>query len=310
MIARGRPTPPAAPPLRPGLTTREAGAEHHPPPFHSRNHALDPRAGTSKEPHMSNHDNPQGVGEPAFGWPGQNPQADADVDGMAHTRPTSPATGAASAAAARAAYAGADKNTGLDAPDTGEGASVTTDDGSLPEEAVQGDLAGDTAHTGQSTPADQADTAAPQGAASDAERLAAERLADYQRLNAEYVNYKRRVDRDRAEDRTRVTASVVESLLPVLDEIYFARRHGDLTEDSPFAKIAAKLESVLAGHGVTMYGEVGETFDPAVHEALMHTTADLPPGTTDTTVVMVMQPGFRMGDRVVRPARVSVADPA
>ena len=250
---------------------------------------------------MSTHDNPQGVGEPAFGWPGQNPQTDADVDGMAHTRPTSPATGAAAAAAARAAYAGAEKDAGLDTPDTGEGTAVTDDDGSLPEEAVQGDLAGEAA---------TAESATPAGATSDAERLAAERLADYQRLNAEYVNYKRRVDRDRAEDRTRATAAVVESLLPVLDEIYFARQHGDLTQDSPFDKIAAKLESVLAGHGVSMYGEVGETFDPAVHEALMHTTADLPPGTTDTTVVMVMQPGFRMGDRVVRPARVSVADPA
>jgi len=242
---------------------------------------------------MSNHDNPQGVGDAAFGWPGQNPQADADVDGMAHSRPTSPATGAAAAAAARAAYAGADKTSGLDAPvdasadapDTGEGASVAADnDGGLPEEAVQGDLAGD-APQADATSAPQTSASqmsAPQAGASDAERLAAERLADYQRLNAEYINYKRRVDRDRAEDRTRATAGVVESLLPVLDEIYFARQHG----------------------------EVGETFDPAVHEALMHTTADLPPGTSDTTVVMVMQPGYRMGERVVRPARVSVADPA
>ena len=244
---------------------------------------------------MSTHDNPQGVGEPAFGWPGQNPQTDADVDGMAHTRPTSPATGAAAAAAARAAYAGAEKDAGLDTPldagldtpDTGEGTAVTDDDGSLPEEAVQGDLAGEAA---------TAESATPAGATSDAERLAAERLADYQRLNAEYVNYKRRVDRDRAEDRTRATAAVVESLLPVLDEIYFARQHGDLTQDSPFDKIAAKLESVLAGHGVSMYGEVGETFDPAVHEALMHTTADLPPGTTDTTVVTITTGRTRISD--------------
>ncbi|WP_313022802.1 nucleotide exchange factor GrpE [Mobilicoccus sp.] len=267
---------------------------------------------------MSTHDNQKGAGDHAFGWPGQDPQAHADGDGMANTRPTSPATGAASAAAARAAYAGAEKDAAFDGPadvpDTGDGASVgAEDDGSLPDEAVQGDLAGDTSPadrpTGPSVEPPSA-SSVPQAGASDAERLAAERLADYQRLNAEYVNYKRRVDRDRAEDRNRATIGVVESLLPVLDEIHFARQHGELTEDSPFSKIAAKLEGVLAGYGVAMYGEVGETFDPVVHEALMHTTAELPPGTTDTTVVMVMQPGYRIGERVVRPARVSVADPA
>ncbi|GAB47714.1 nucleotide exchange factor GrpE [Mobilicoccus pelagius] len=256
---------------------------------------------------MSTHDSQPDTEDHTAARPGRNPQPDGDADGMAHARPTSPATGAAAAAAARAAYAGVENTAAAEpAPDTGDGASVASgaEDGTLPDAAVQGDL------TDPPTEDHPAQESAPQGGQSDTERLAAERLADYQRLNAEYVNYKRRVDRDRADDRKRATADVVESLLPVLDEIYFARQHGELTEDSPFAKIATKLESILAGHGVTMYGEVGETFDPTVHEALMHTTADLPPGTTDTTVVMVMQPGFRMGDRVVRAARVSVADPA
>ncbi|WP_052466201.1 nucleotide exchange factor GrpE [Mobilicoccus massiliensis] len=254
---------------------------------------------------MSNHE--KKTGDDEFDRPGQDQRHDADVDGMTQSRPTSPATGAAAAAAARAAYEHAPRG----AASTEEPTPVEPD---VPS-------AGDPAHGGQSdddiTPeaflAEAGQITEPtrdtEPRSADAQ-LAAERLADYQRLNAEYVNYKRRVDRDRAEDRNRATQNVVESLLPVLDEIHFARQHGELTEGTPFAKIAAKLEAILAQYGVTMFGEAGETFDPMVHEALMHTTADLPEGTTDTTVVMVMQPGYRMGERVVRPARVSVADPA
>lgn len=139
-------------------------------------------------------------------------------------------------------------------------------------------------------------------------RRADEHLADLQRLQAEYVNYKRRVDRDRAVARDLGVTQVVEALLPVLDDIHLARAHGDL-EGSPFASISDKLETVLSRFGVTRLGEQGETFDPAVHEALMHVEADLEEGTTTTTVVQVLQPGYRMGERVVRPARVSVADP-
>ena len=87
---------------------------------------------------------------------------------------------------------------------------------------------------------------------------------------------------------------------------------GDL-ESGPFAAIADKLESVLARFGLSRFGEPGETFDPTVHEALMHTEAELAEGTTDTTVVQVLQPGYRQstgsGDKVLRAARVAVADP-
>ena len=139
--------------------------------------------------------------------------------------------------------------------------------------------------------------------------LAAERLADLQRLQAEYINYKRRVDRDRAVEKDRAVAGVIESMLPVLDEIHLARQYGDL-EGGPFAKIAAKLEGVLGRYGVQRYGEPGDTFDPMIHEAVMHTQAELAPGTTETTVVQIMQPGYKMGDRVIRAALVAVADPA
>jgi len=141
-----------------------------------------------------------------------------------------------------------------------------------------------------------------------AQSSAAERLSDLQRLQAEFVNYRRRVDRDRDVARDVAVAGVLEALLPVLDEVYLARQHGDL-DSGPFAAIAEKLDTVLTRFGLARYGEPGEAFDPEVHEALMRTEADLAEGTTTTTVVQVLQPGYRAGDRVLRAARVAVADP-
>lgn len=161
------------------------------------------------------------------------------------------------------------------------------------------------------SPADQ--KAAEAAASSDGPHpdtlLAQERLEDLQRLQAEYVNYKRRVDRDRDSHREAGAVEVLESILPVLDEIHLARQHGDL-EGSPFEKIADKLDAVLAKHGLVQFGAVGDAFDPMYHEALMHIQAEVPEGSEGTTVVQVMQPGYRLGDRVLRPARVAVADPA
>ncbi|MGO4600150.1 nucleotide exchange factor GrpE [Terrabacter sp. 2RAF25] len=160
---------------------------------------------------------------------------------------------------------------------------------------------------------------APDGSAASAESegvalaeedtMAATLLADLQRLQAEYVNYKKRVDRDREVIRHSAVGSVVESLLPVLDDIHMARQAGDLS-GGPFAAIADKLEATLGRYGVERLGEAGQEFDPKVHEALMHVEAELPEGATGTTVVQVLQPGYRIGDRLVRAARVSVADPA
>jgi molecular chaperone GrpE len=140
-------------------------------------------------------------------------------------------------------------------------------------------------------------------------QLAVERLNDLQRVQAEYVNYRRRVERDRDVARDLAVGSVLESLLPVLDDIHLARQHGDLDE-GPFAAIVDKLEATLARYGLERFGAVGEPFDPAVHEALMHTEADLGEGVDVTTVTQVLQPGYRQGDRVIRAARVAVADPA
>ena len=139
--------------------------------------------------------------------------------------------------------------------------------------------------------------------------MAATLLADLQRLQAEYVNYKKRVDRDREVIRHTAVGSVVESLLPVLDDIHMARQAGDLA-GGPFAAIADKLEATLGRFGVERVGEAGQEFDPNVHEALMHVEAELPEGATGTTVVLVLQRGYRRGAGLVGAAGVSVADPA
>ena len=138
--------------------------------------------------------------------------------------------------------------------------------------------------------------------------LAADLTRDLQRLQAEYVNYKRRVDRDRELHRDVAIGAVVEALLPALDDIHLARQHGDL-EGGPFAAIADKLEAALAKFGVVRFGQPGDAFSPMVHEALMHLEAELAEGTEVTTVVQVMQPGYKIGDRIIRAARVAVADP-
>ena len=188
---------------------------------------------------------------------------------------------------------------------------VTQDEEQVDVEAVPGQEPG-------AAPAGDGEQDTP--AASDAEStlhpdtaLAAERLADLQRLQAEYVNYKRRVDRDRADIQIRAAHDVLETLLPVLDEIQLARQHGDL-EEGPVKAITDKLEQVLGKYGLERLGAKGEVFDPNVHEALMHaewdtTDEELPTDATSTTVVTVLQPGYRAGERVLRAARVAVADP-
>ncbi len=145
-----------------------------------------------------------------------------------------------------------------------------------------------------------------------AEALAAERLVDLQRLQAEYVNYRRRVERDQAATRELAVAAVLEQLLPVLDDIGLARQHGDLGE-GPFAAIAGKLEAATARLGLEAYGAAGEEFDPAVHEAFMASTDESMVAGSPSVVNQVLQPGYRMtgaSKRTLRPARVAVASPA
>lgn len=128
--------------------------------------------------------------------------------------------------------------------------------------------------------------------------------ADLQRLQAEYLNYKRRVDRDRELVQQNATFTVLSELLPVLDDLDRAREHGEL--EGGFKAIADSLERIVAGLGLEKFGKPGDEFDPNLHEALMHSHS---PDVTTTTCQTIVQAGYRMGERVVRPARVTVVDP-
>ncbi|KUO16848.1 nucleotide exchange factor GrpE [Streptomyces dysideae] len=131
-----------------------------------------------------------------------------------------------------------------------------------------------------------------------------ERTADLQRLQAEFQNYRRRVERDRITVKEIAVANLLTELLPVLDDIGRAREHGELV--GGFKSVAESLEVVAAKMGLQQFGKEGEPFDPTIHEALMHSYA---PDVTETTCVAILQPGYRIGERTIRPARVAVAEP-
>ncbi len=132
-----------------------------------------------------------------------------------------------------------------------------------------------------------------------------ERTLDLQRLQAEYLNYKRRVDRDRELLRENATYSALAPIVEVLDNIDRAREHEPL--EGGFKAVAEQLERTVAGLGLVKFGEVGDAFDPTVHEALSHIGTD--PEVTVTTCKLIAKAGYKFGDRVVRAAQVLVVDP-
>lgn len=137
--------------------------------------------------------------------------------------------------------------------------------------------------------------------------LAEERLRDLQRIQAEYANYRRRTEREREVAADRTTGDVLASLFPVLDDLDRAEQHGDLGEGTPLAVIAGKLRATIERHGVVPFGAAGEAFDPQRHEAI----AQLPnPEVQGETIADVVQRGYALGERVIRPAKVAVFVPA
>jgi molecular chaperone GrpE len=131
-----------------------------------------------------------------------------------------------------------------------------------------------------------------------------ERIRDLQRITAEYANYRKRVDRDRGLVAEQATGAVLSALLPVLDDLDRARDHGDLV--GPFGAVAEQLAGTLAKFGLCAFGEKGDPFDPTRHEAVAHlTSADV----SESTCVDIMRRGYLLGDRLLRPALVAVADP-
>ena len=127
---------------------------------------------------------------------------------------------------------------------------------------------------------------------------------DLQRVTAEYANYRKRVERDRALVAEVATGSVLSALLPVLDDLDRAREHGDLT--GAFKAVADQLESALGKLGLTPVGRPGDRFDPTLHEAVSHQTSAQ---VTEPSCVAVLRRGYAHRDRLLRPALVAVADP-
>lgn len=137
--------------------------------------------------------------------------------------------------------------------------------------------------------------------------LESQLLNDLKRLQAEYANYRRRTEEQREIEIERAKGAVAKGLLPVLDDLDRADKHGDLDEGTPFAAIAEKLRGLAERMGIVTYGAAGEVFDPQQHEAIFQAPT---PGTTEPTILEVVEVGYRLGSTELRPAKVVVAVPA
>lgn len=129
--------------------------------------------------------------------------------------------------------------------------------------------------------------------------------ADLQRLQADFINYKKRVERDRSVAHELAVASVLTELLATLDDIDRAAEHNELT--GGFKAVADQLTSITNRIGLMKYGVAGEEFDPQIHEALMHETSE---DVSVATATKILQPGYKYKERILRPARVAVVEPA
>jgi len=152
--------------------------------------------------------------------------------------------------------------------------------------------------------AQNADAAAEDAVLADLESAL---LTDLKRLQAEYANYRRRTEDQREREIERAKGEAVKGLLPVLDDLDRATKHGDLVEGTPFAAIGDKVRSVAEKLGVLSYGAAGEAFDPQQHEAIFQAPT---PGVAEPTILEVVEVGYRLGSVELRPAKVVVAVPA
>ena len=165
--------------------------------------------------------------------------------------------------------------------------------------------AGSAEPAGPAAPSEPAELEQARAEAAQAADDLARARADLYNLQQEYQGFVRRSREGAAGHRETGQAAVVEALIPVLDEIELARQHGDLT--GTFETTAGKLEAILADKfGLVRFGEVGEVFDPTIHEALMATESN---EVSEPSISLVLQPGYRLGERIVRAARVQVANP-
>jgi len=193
-------------------------------------------------------------------------------------------------------------------PETGD---VSASDSAAAEEpaAAEGQPAADEA-AGAETDAEKAPdelSEEDQRLLEEASRdLVAEMREQMLRAQAELVNFRTRVERDRVANREAVIADVVRSMLPALDDLDRADKHGDIIEGTPIALVAQKITSSFERFGLRKIGEKGESFDPAFHEAVVHLND---PEATENTIADVIEPGYILGERVVRAAKVAVSGP-
>ncbi|SCE85840.1 molecular chaperone GrpE [Micromonospora coriariae] len=203
---------------------------------------------------------------------------------------------------------GAAADAGSDVPAEGlvEDAEIVVDEIEIEATSMDGPTpAGPPVVDAPAQPVGGGGTGTPLGAEMEALRAELdERTRDLQRVSAEYANYRKRVDRDRSLVQEQATGSVLAALLPILDDLDRAREHGDLV--GPFGTVAEQLTTALGKFGLNAFGEQGDPFDPTRHEAVAHqTSAEV----SEPTCVQVMRRGYQLGERLLRPALVAVADP-
>ena len=222
------------------------------------------------------------------------------------------ATSAAQAEAAAEAAEATQQETGQ--PSGGAGAEGLADDVAVepevdeveqPVSTPEGEAEGAAARDAVADEAAEAESAEEAETPEQAlQRELDERTDDLKRLNAEYTNYRRRSDRERQSVSESAKASVLSSLLPILDDLELAKQHGDLEEGSALEKFGSKFRETLKGQNLVTFGEPGEAFDPEIHEAVQ----DLSSG-DEQVVGTVLRKGYKVGDRLVRNAMVIISDP-
>lgn len=203
---------------------------------------------------------------------------------------------------------GSVRPSGAPAPQDAETAQAA--DGSEPVDPIDAEAAKlfeQAADGAEGTEGAEGGGAAADGRIAELEAQIAQLTEQLKREQAEYVNSRRRIEASAASREAAAVGKVLASLISVLDDVELVRQHGDITEGTPLHGIAQKLEDAVRSHGMQRYGAVGDAFDPNLHEALMHQED---PEVEATEVSVVMQPGYTVNDRVLRPARVGTKGPA
>ena len=181
----------------------------------------------------------------------------------------------------------------------------------MPEENLPEEPAKDPQESAETEEAPEEAEAVSEEAGEEGDKDAIDReleiFQDLQRLQADFVNYRARVERDRGVERQLAVAEAIRAFLPAMDDLTRAESHGDLQDGTPMAAIAQKLRAAGEKFGLSAFGEKGEAFDPEKHEALVQNPSE---EVTKPVIADVIELGYMVGDRLLRPAKVAVSVPA